>query len=128
VATGAIWGVWHDPAALAGFIPNEHGVLSLLLIPWFMIAFSIILGWLRLRTGSVWAPCLAHSANNFVVPPLGAALIAGSPGLGDLLLSTRGLLVVISLLALCAAIVLSGQLRASPPTEAHRGRLQGRWA
>jgi membrane protease YdiL (CAAX protease family) len=33
-ATGAIWGVWHYPAALAGFIPNEHGVFSMLLIPW----------------------------------------------------------------------------------------------
>jgi hypothetical protein len=80
-----------------------------------VILFSIILGWLQLRTGSVWAPSLAHSANNFIIPPLGAALLAGSPGLGDLLLSWRGIFVVIPMLALCAWIVLSGGLSSRAP-------------
>jgi CAAX protease family protein len=111
LATGAIWGVWHYPAALSGALPNENGILSLLLIPWWMIVFSIILGWLRLRTSSVWAPALAHSANNFIIPTLGVALMAGSPGLGDLLFSWRGALVAIPMVLLCIAIVLGGGLK-----------------
>jgi membrane protease YdiL (CAAX protease family) len=109
VTTGAIWGVWHYPAALAGVIPYEHGLVSLVLIPWYMIMFSIILGWLRLRTGSVWVVSLAHSANNNIIPALGPILFI-SGGYGDLLLSPRGILVVIPMLILCAWIVLSGQL------------------
>ncbi|HZW54699.1 MAG TPA: CPBP family glutamic-type intramembrane protease, partial [Nitrososphaerales archaeon] len=49
VTTGLIWGVWHYPALLAGLIPNAHGLLSLILVPWYMVWFSIVLGWLRLR-------------------------------------------------------------------------------
>jgi membrane protease YdiL (CAAX protease family) len=114
LATGLIWGVWHLPAVGPNIIPSQHGLLSLVLIPWFMIAFSIILGWLRLRTGSVWAPSLAHAGANMFLGSLGTVLWVSAPGYGDLLLEPRGLLVVIPMLALCAWIVLSGQLKAEP--------------
>jgi membrane protease YdiL (CAAX protease family) len=80
---GAIWGFWHYPAAMAGSIPYEHGLVSLLLIPWYMIAFSIILGWLRLRTGSIWAPSLAHAGARYIFPGLSAALFVSPPRCGD---------------------------------------------
>lgn len=115
LATGVIWGVWHYPAVLAGYLPNEHGLLGVLLYGWYMIPFSIILGWLRLRTGSVWAPTLAHLANNAIGPVLLSALFL-SGGQGDLLFSLRGLLAVIPLVILCIWIVLSGQLK--PQTSA----------
>ncbi len=110
LATGVIWGVWHYPAVLAGYLPNEHGPLGVLLYAWYMIPFSIILGWLRLRTGSIWPPTLAHLANNAIGSVLLSALFL-SGGQGDLLFSLRGSLVVIPLLILCAWIVLSGQLK-----------------
>jgi|GEM_PF-650701 len=110
LATGVIWGVWHYPAVLAGYLPNEHGLIGVLIYPWYMIPFSIILGWLRLRTGSVWAPTLAHASNNIIGPLVSTTLLV-SGGHGDLLFSARGLLVLIPLCALCAWIIFSGQLK-----------------
>ncbi|HEX2910965.1 MAG TPA: type II CAAX endopeptidase family protein [Chloroflexia bacterium] len=78
LATGLIWGVWHYPAVLAGYLPNEHGLPGVLLYAWYMIPHSIILGWLRLRSGSIWVPTLAHLANNTIGPVvLSALLISG---------------------------------------------------
>lgn len=114
LATGVIWGVWHYPAVLAGYLPNEHGLAGVLLYAWYMIPFSIILGWLRLRTGSIWPPTLAHLTNNAIGSVLLSALFL-SGGQGDLLFSLRGLLVVIPLLILCAWIALSGQLKPQRP-------------
>jgi membrane protease YdiL (CAAX protease family) len=113
VATGLIWGVWHYPAVLAGYLPNEHGLIGVLIYPWYMIPSSIILGWLRLRSDSVWAPTLAHAANNITGPLVGTALIV-SGGHGDLLFSPRGILVLIPLSILCAWIIFSGQLKPRP--------------
>ena len=115
LATGGIWGVWHYPAVLAGYLPNEHGLLGVLLYGWYMIPFSIILGWLRLRTGSIWPPTLAHLANNAIGPLLLSALFL-SGGQGDLLFSLRGWLAVIPLVILCIWIVFSRQLK--PQTSA----------
>jgi CAAX protease family protein len=80
-----------------------------------MIPFSIILGWLRLRTGSIWPPTLAHLANNAIGPLLLSALFL-SGGQGDLLFSLRGWLAVIPLVILCIWIVFSRQLK--PQTSA----------
>lgn len=112
LATGAIWGVWHYPGVVTGLAPNHHGLLGLLLYPFYAILFSIILGWLQLRTGSAWAPSLAHAANNFLLAVgLSGALFSYEPGNGDLVLSPQGLCFLIPMLALCVWIVLSGRLR-----------------
>ncbi|MDI6719869.1 MAG: CPBP family intramembrane metalloprotease [Methanomicrobiales archaeon] len=109
ISTGAIWGVWQLPAVLAGYLPNQHGLLSLVSIPVYMILFSIVLGWLRLRAESVWAPSLAHSANTTIVPRLGAILPVGS-GYGDLFFLPAGLLFLGALGLLCIGIVAGGGL------------------
>ncbi len=115
VVTGLIWGIWHFPAALAGLIPNGHGILSMLLLPWYMVWISIVLGWLRLRTGSIWPASIAHSANNFILNSSQVGVVLSfSGGLGDLLLSPRGLIIVIPIGLLCAWIVLSGGLKPTP--------------
>ena len=111
IATGAIWGVWHWPALLTGQIPNQNGILGLLLFPWYTIWFSIVLGWLRLRTGSVWTASLAHSANNFILNASQVGLLLSfTGGLGDLLLSPSGVLFAAPVIVLTAWIVLTRRL------------------
>lgn len=39
-----------------------------------VLIFSLVAGWLYLRSGSIWPPSLAHVANNCVA----ALLVAGS--------------------------------------------------
>ncbi len=82
-----------------------------MLFPAYTILFSILLGWLRLRSGTVWVPALAHASNNMVIEALSPVLFATAVGQGDLFLDPRGLSVLVPLGGLCAWIILTGQLR-----------------
>ena len=109
VTTGIIWGIWHYPINLRGYNFPEHPVLGLLVFPISTVMLSIIFGWLRLRTGSVWSACLAHAATNTIGAALSVLLFLGGPDL--LFTSYLGLLGWIPLGALCLWIILTGQLK-----------------
>lgn len=107
-ATGLVWGVFHYPVILAGFEGYENVYLGLAIFPVFTILLSIIFGWLRLRTDSVWVTCLAHSASNGIGGSLTAYLYFG--GGSFLLTSYAGVLGWLPLGAICVWIVLTRQL------------------
>jgi membrane protease YdiL (CAAX protease family) len=107
-ATGLIWGVWHYPLTLRGYTYPDQPVLGLLVFPVSTILLSIIFGWLRLRTGSVWAASLAHAATNAIGGSLTTLLFMG--GLNGIFVSYLGVLGWIPLGGLCAWIVLRGGL------------------
>lgn len=62
--SGAIWGVWHAPLVVMGQNYPGHPVLGPFLMIGFCLLIGVILGWLRLASGSVWAPALAHGTLN----------------------------------------------------------------
>ena len=65
LATGLVWAVWHFPPVL--WIEPATGVdpaLRLVLFTAFIVPFSYLFGWLRLRTGSVWPCALLHASHN----------------------------------------------------------------
>jgi len=109
VTTGLIWGVWHYPINLRGYNYPDHPILGLILFPVSTTLISIIFGWLRLRTGSIWAASLAHAATNAVGGSLTMLLFAGGPD--PIFVTYLGVLGWLPLGALCAWIVFSGQLR-----------------
>jgi membrane protease YdiL (CAAX protease family) len=108
IATGVIWGMWHLPLNIRGYNFPDHPLLGLLVFPVSTTLISIIFGWLRLRTGSIWASSLAHAATNSVGGSLTVLLFAGGPGL--IFVGYLGILSWIPLGALCAWIVLTGQI------------------
>jgi len=110
VTTGIIWGIWHYPINLRGYNFPEHPILGLLVFPISTVMLSIIFGWLRLRSGSVWSACLAHAATNSIGGSLTMLLFLGGPDL--LFTSYLGLLGWIPLGALCLWIILTGQMKA----------------
>jgi len=66
--TGVIWGVWHLPILL--FSDYNAGT------PWWfamtcffvlVVSESIILTWLRLRSGSLWTAAVMHSSHNIIL-------------------------------------------------------------
>lgn len=114
VATGLIWGVWHFPINLRGYNFPAHPYLGMIVFPVTTVMLSIIFGWLRLRTGSVWAPSLAHAATNAVGGSLTMLYFAGS-GTDLLYISYVGLLGWIPLGLLSVWIVLTGRL--TPPDD-----------
>lgn len=98
--SGLIWGVWHAPLTLLGY---NYPLLGGWAMPMFVgscVLLGIVLGWLRLYSGSVWPPVLAHASLNataglvFLIgdaddPPVTA--LAGATGLvGWALLAVLG--------------------------------------
>jgi len=62
---GIIWGYWHLPIILMGFnFPNHPIMGAILLMPLGTIFLGIFMGWLYLRSRSIWVPALAHASAN----------------------------------------------------------------
>lgn len=108
IITGVIWGIWHYPINLQGYNYPDNRILGLFIFPVFTVILSIILGWLWLKTGSVWSASLAHAATNAIGGGLTILLFMGGPNW--VFVGYPGILSWIPLGALCAWIILTGQL------------------
>jgi membrane protease YdiL (CAAX protease family) len=66
VVSAVVWGIWHMPFALAGisFVPGVPILLTAIILPVGIIGTGLVLGWLWVRTQSVWLVALAHGALN----------------------------------------------------------------
>ena len=78
LATGVLWAVWHYPWLLAGGASLTSANEGLLLYPVALALSSLFLGWLRLRSDSVWVPGVAHAANNGLADNLARLAFTGS--------------------------------------------------
>jgi uncharacterized protein len=66
VLTGTLWGIWYSPVVLLGYNFPLHPKFGVLLMTIFCVIFGVLLGWLRLATGSVWPAAIGHGALNAV--------------------------------------------------------------
>ena len=65
ILLGVIWGYWHLPIGLMGWnFPNHPFLGALVLTPISTIFLGVYMGWLYLRSRSIWMPTLAHAAWN----------------------------------------------------------------
>jgi uncharacterized protein len=81
--SGCIWAVWHYPALLfADYNSGTQPAFALTCFTLMVIADSYILGWLRLKSGSLWTACVLHASHNLfiqaildrITAPVGRAL------------------------------------------------------
>jgi membrane protease YdiL (CAAX protease family) len=107
VATGLIWGVWHYPINLRGYNYPDHPILGLLLFPLSTVCLSILIGWVRTRSGSIWPACLAHSGVGIIGSSLVAYLFMRPDSISRFHLEV---VTWIPLVVLCAWVVLTGRL------------------
>ncbi|GIF42416.1 CPBP family intramembrane glutamic endopeptidase [Actinoplanes xinjiangensis] len=64
ILIGTLCGVWHLPF----FVPaGVDGLWPLLPFTVFCVFFGVLLGWLRLASGSIWPAVVGHAVNNTVV-------------------------------------------------------------
>lgn len=60
--SGLIWGLWHLPGFVgAGSSPDFARFLV------YTVVFGVFMGWLRLRSRSIWPVTVVHAANNTIV-------------------------------------------------------------
>jgi membrane protease YdiL (CAAX protease family) len=65
VLLGVVWGYWHLPIILMGYNFPNHPVLgAFVLMPISTTFMGVFLGWLYLRSRSIWIPTLAHASMN----------------------------------------------------------------
>ncbi|MEU8379740.1 CPBP family intramembrane glutamic endopeptidase [Streptosporangium sp. NPDC048865] len=64
LVSGVIWGLWHFPLTLRGYNYPELGAWAAPMFIVFCVAFGALLGWLRLRSGSVWPAVVGHGSLN----------------------------------------------------------------
>ena len=114
VATGVIWGLWHLPINLRGYNFPGQPILGMLVFTVGTVLLSIFFGWLRHRTGSIWAPSLAHAATNAVGGSLMLLLFFGSGN--PLYVAYLGILGWVPLGLLAGWIAWRGYPRQAPPS------------
>nr|WP_277816684.1 CPBP family intramembrane glutamic endopeptidase [Microbacterium aquimaris] len=66
VITGVVWGLWHSPIILLGYNFDRADLSGVLFMVGGCVAWGLFLGWLRLRSDSVWPAVLAHGSLNAV--------------------------------------------------------------
>lgn len=64
LVSGVIWGAWHAPLTLRGYNYPQLGAWAAPMFVVFCVAYGALLGWLRLRSGSIWPAVIGHGALN----------------------------------------------------------------
>jgi membrane protease YdiL (CAAX protease family) len=111
LVSGAFWGFWHAPLILLGYNFGLTDVTGVLLMILACMLFGVLLGWTRLRTGSVWPAVFGHGAFN-AAAGLGAIFIAaGSPVPAAWIAGPLGLVMCAVFAVTVAALMAAGQFR-----------------
>lgn len=111
LVSGAFWGFWHAPLILLGYNFGLTDLTGVLLMILACMVLGVLLGWTRLRTGSVWPAVFGHGAFN-AAAGLGALVVAaGSPVPPAWLAGPAGLITCAVMAALVAVLVAAGQFR-----------------
>jgi CAAX protease family protein len=108
IITGIVWGLWHAPIIiLNGYNYPGHPWLGVIMMVIFTIALSMIFGWLRFRSGSIWPSTLAHAALNAQV---GFAFIFLSQA-DSLLRAPLGIIGLLPTIAFAIWLAITGRLK-----------------
>ena len=69
LASGVIWAAWHLPGILSGDYGDAATPLAFRLLCFviMVLAGAVILTWIRLESGSIWAVAIFHSTHNGVI-------------------------------------------------------------
>lgn len=110
VLSGAVWGLWHTPIILLGQNFNEPNLWGVLLMTVGGIAWGVLFGWLRLRTGSIWPSVIGHGSLN---ASGGLILVLGTAGapMNLPLVNPLGVSGWIIIAVVVTVLALTGQFR-----------------
>ena len=111
--SGVIWGLWHSPLILLGYNIVYTDWRGVALMTGGCVAWGVLLGWARLRSGSVWPAVIGHGALN-AAAGLGLLLISAGAELRMWLVGPLGIVAWVVIAAVVVVLVLTGQFRPQP--------------
>lgn len=111
ILSGVIWGLWHSPVILLGYNFGRTDVTGVLFMVGGCVAWGVLLGWLRLRSASLWPAVIAHGALN-AAGGLVLLFAATQPDLA--LAGPLGVAGWIVAAVIVAVLALTGQFRRQP--------------
>lgn len=120
ILSGVIWGVWHSPLILLGYNFGRTDITGVLFMIGGCVAWGVLLGWLRLRSASVWPAVIAHGSLNAAAGMV-VIFAATQPDLA--LAGPLGIAGWIVIALVVIVLVLTGQFRQQPELADAPGRL-----
>lgn len=120
--SGAIWGVWHAPVILLGYNFGRTDITGVLLMIGGCVAWGVLLGWLRLRSASLWPAVFAHGAMNAAGGMITLFFLAGT-SFDMALAGPLGAAGWIVCALVVLVLVVTGQFRRQPELDGAAGRL-----
>ncbi|WP_336642474.1 CPBP family intramembrane glutamic endopeptidase [Microbacterium sp. MMO-113] len=115
--SGAIWGLWHSPVILLGYNFGRTDVTGVLFMIGGCVAWGVLFGWLRLRSGSLWPAVVAHGALNAAA---GLVLVVAAMQPDLALAGPLGVAGWIVAAVVVLVLTLTGQFRRQPELAAPR--------
>lgn len=111
--SGVIWGLWHSPLILLGYNFNRTDWTGVVFMVGGCVAWGMLFGWSRLRTGSVWPAVVGHGALN---ASAGLFMIVGAAGvpLDPALVSPLGVAGWIVMAVVVLILAITGQFKREP--------------
>lgn len=109
--SGAIWGLWHSPVILLGYNFGRMDITGVLFMIGGCVAWGVLLGWLRLRSASIWPAVLAHGSLN---ASAGLVLIVAASQPDLALAGPLGIAGWIVAAVVIAVLAATGQFREQP--------------
>ncbi|HCS61883.1 MAG TPA: CPBP family intramembrane metalloprotease domain-containing protein [Microbacterium sp.] len=120
--SGAVWGLWHSPIILLGYNFGRTDIAGVLFMTGGCVAWGVLLGWLRLRSASLWPAVFAHGAMN-ATGGLIALLFAAGTTFDMALAGPLGVAGWIACALVVGILVLTGQFRRQPELDGAVGRM-----
>lgn len=111
IVSGVIWGLWHSPVILLGYNFARTDASGVLFMTAGCVAWGVLLGWLRLRSASIWPAVIAHGSLN-ASAGLILLVAAGQPDLA--LAGPLGVAGWLAAAVVIAVLVVTGQFRRQP--------------
>jgi membrane protease YdiL (CAAX protease family) len=111
--SGAVWGFWHSPLILLGYNFGQPNLLGVGLMIGGCMFYGVLLGWLRLRTGSIWPAVFAHGAFNAAAGFL-LLVVAANTSADPVATGPLGWVTWIVMALVIVVLVLTGQFRTQP--------------
>ncbi|MGW8484462.1 CPBP family intramembrane glutamic endopeptidase [Microbacterium sp. NPDC055903] len=122
LVSGVIWGLWHSPVILLGYNFGRLDVSGVLFMTAGCIAWGVLLGWLRLRSASVWPAVFAHGSLNASAGMI-AWFVAAGTSVDMALAGPLGVAGWIVCAVTAVVLALCGQFRRQPELDGGPMRL-----